>query len=134
MAWDQIIAVIALLLGAGGLGAFLKQRASAKNAVDGAALDRTVKALDETREEVGRLAGRTLTLEEQYRKLWDEHIALQRAHADLMREHAAERARWLVRERELETEVVGLKARVAELERANASAPAEQPPDRAGDD
>lgn len=133
MAWDQIIAVIALLLGAGGFGAFLKKRASAKNAVDGAALDRTVKALDETREEVGRLATRTLTLEEQYRKLWDEHIALQRAHADLMREHAAERARWLVRERELETEVVGLKARVAELERAGAVA-ADQPPARAGDD
>lgn len=120
MEWDQIIGVIAALIGAGGIGAFLKQRASAKNAVDGAALDRTIKALDETREEVGRLSTRTLTMEEQYRKLWDEHIALQRAHADLMRAHAAERARWLVRERELETEVVGLKARVAELERSAA--------------
>lgn len=122
MHWDQIIGVIGMLLGAGGVGAFLKQRASAKNAVDGAALDRTVKALDETREEVGRLAGRTLTLEAQYRQLWDEHIALQREHAELQRAHAAERARWLVRERELELEVTGLKARVAELERTKGDA------------
>lgn len=133
MAWEQILGVIAVLLGAGGVGALIKQWFDSKNAVDGAALDRTVKALDETREEVTRLGARTLTLEDQYRKLWDEHIALQRAHADLMRDHAAERARWLVRERELETEVTGLKARVAELERTNA-ATADQPPTRAGDD
>lgn len=111
MEWDQIIGWTVALLGAGGLGALLKQRADSKNSVDGAALDRTVKALDETREEVTRLATRTLTLEAQYRALWDEHVTLQRAHADLMRDHAAERARWLLRERELE-------ARVAELERA----------------
>lgn len=111
MEWEQIIGVIAAIIGAGGLGAVIKQWYDSKTSGDGAALDRTIKALDETREEVGRLATRTLTLEGQYRALWDEHILLQRAYADLMREHAAERARWLVRERELE-------ARVAELERA----------------
>lgn len=111
MQWDQIIGWTVAILGAGGAGAFIKQWFDSKNSVDGAALDRTVKALDETREEVTRLAGRTLTLEAQYRALWDEHVLLQRAHADLMRDHAAERARWLQRERELE-------ARVAELERA----------------
>lgn len=121
MAWDQIIGVIVALIGAGGAGAFIQAWRSSGSAVKAADLERMTKTLDGIQEENGRVSTRVLTLEEQYRKLWDEHIALQRTHADLMRDHAAERARWLVRERELETEVTGLKARVAELERANAA-------------
>lgn len=122
MEWDQIIGFIVTLVGAGGAGAFIQSLRSSGSAVKGADLERMTKVVDEMREENDRIRGRVLVLEEQYRKLWDQHVVLQKAHAVLQSEYVtlqAARARWTVRERELEAEVDGLKARVAELERAS---------------
>lgn len=123
MEWDQIIGVIVTIVGAGGAGAFVQAWRSSGSAAKASDLERMGKLVDEVREENGRLAGRVLTLESQYSKLWDQHVALQQLHAALQAEHVtlqAERVRWHARERELEAEVGGLKARVAELERAAA--------------
>lgn len=122
MEWDQIIGFIVTIIGAGGAGAFVQSLRSSGSAVKAADLERMTKVVDEMREENDRTRGRVLVLEDQYRKLWDQHVALQQAHAALQAEHVtlqAERVRWHVRERELEAEVGGLKARVAELERAS---------------
>ncbi|MEO8084085.1 MAG: hypothetical protein ABI780_09705 [Ardenticatenales bacterium] len=110
MAWEQIIAVVTLILGAGGGGAFIASWRSSKTAADGAALDRTIKALDETREDVARLTTRQLTLEDQYHKLWDQYVALQREHAQVQLDLVTSRA-----------EVVRLQVRVADLERTAAA-------------
>lgn len=123
MEWDQIIGVIVTIVGAGGAGAFVQAWRSSGSAAKASDLERMTKVVDEMREENDRTRGRVLVLEEQYRKLWDQHVALQQAHAALQAEHVtlqAERVRWHARERELEAEVGGLKARVAELERAAA--------------
>lgn len=144
MQWDQIIGTIVALLGAGGVGAFIASLRKSGSEVKAADLDRMTRVNDETREDVDRLRERMVIVEGQYRTLWDEKVAIQKAHATLQADHAtlmaehgalmAERARWQARERDLETTVASLKAeaealkkRVAELERAA------QPPTRAGD-
>lgn len=126
---DTTILLAALSAACGAVGAMVTAwftgRAAARKSVDDSDAGTTGRALaisDELRQDVDALRTRVVTLEGQYRQLWDEHVALQREHARVSLE--------LTRS---EGQVAELRKRVAELERAGAPSPSEQPPDRAGD-